>query len=110
MSRIQASTDMTQVKPEELARYIDLFFQEVVRTVNGKLDFATNINCKLLSMTFSAANADTTVSHGLGRVPAGYIVTSASAATSVYDGSISNTSSDLTLRASVAATVGLLVF
>ncbi len=110
MSSIQASTDMTQVKPEELAKFIDLFCQDVAETINGKLDFTTNFNCKLLSITFGAAATDTGVVHGLGRVPIGYIVTSASAATSVYSGSVSSSSTSLVLRASAAATVGLIVF
>lgn len=110
MSSISASTDMTQCKPEELTKFIDLFCQDVVDTVNGKLDFTTNFNCKLLSITFGSADTDTGIAHGLGRVPAGYIVTGASAATSVYNGSVSSSSTSLVLRASVAATVGLIVF
>ncbi len=110
MSKIQASTDMSNVKPEELAKFVDLFFQDVDRVVNGDLDFQTNFNCQILSITFSAVNTDTTLFHNLKRVPAGYIVISASAATSVYNGSMGNTSSSLFLRASSAATVGLLVF
>ncbi len=110
MSNITASTDMTQCRPEELAKFLDLFCQDVVNTVNGKLDFATNLNTKLISITFGAANTNTAVAHGLGRVPSGYIVTSASAATSVYTGSVPTSTSLLNLMASAAATVGLLVF
>ncbi len=110
MSSITASTDITNVKPEELPKFVDLFFQEVVQAINGGLDFQTNFNCQLLSITIGVANADTTLAHNLKRVPSGYIVTSASAPTSVYAGSIANTSSSITLRADRAATVGLLVF
>ncbi len=110
MSNITASSDMTQCKPEELAKFLDLFCQDVVSVVNGKLDFSTNFNSKLISITFGAANVNTSANHGLGRVPSGYIVTSATAATSVYNGSMPNTSSSINLMASAAATVGLLVF
>ena len=110
MSSITASTDMTQCKPEELAKFMDLFCQDVENTINGKLDFSTNFNCKLISITFGTANVNASALHGLGRVPSGYIVTRASAAVSVYDGSIANTTSSINLMASVPATVGLLVF
>ncbi len=110
MSSITESTDMTQVKPEELPKFVDLFFQDVVKVVNGDLDFQTNFNCKLISVTFGSANTDVSVGHGLGRVPAGYIVTGASAATSVYNGLTGNTNSNIVLRASAPATVGLLVY
>ncbi len=110
MSRITSSTDMTQCKPEELAKFIDIFCQNVENVVNGRLDFQTNLDCKLISITFSAANVSASVSHGLGRVPVGYIVTSASAATSVYKSTATNTTLVLNLMASAPATVGLLVF
>ena len=110
MSSITASTDMTQVKPEQLAEFVDKFFQDVEQTVNGNLDFKTNINCKLLSVTFSAANSSVATAHGLGRVPAGYIVTSATAALSVYNGSTGNDSTNIYLQASAPGTVGLIVF
>lgn len=110
MSKITESTDMTQVKPEELAKFVDLFFQQVADTINGNIDFQTNFNCKLINITFGAANVDVSAGHGLGRTPSGYIVTGASAATSVYNGSVANSSSNIVLRASAPATVGLLVY
>ncbi len=110
MSRITVTTDMTQCKPEELAKFLDHFCQNVEQVINGRLDFSTNLNCKLISITFSTANLSVPLDHGLGRVPAGYIVTSASAATSVYDSPVANTTSTINLMASAPATVGLLVF
>ncbi len=110
MSNITASSDMTQCKPEELAKFLDIFCQDVADTVNGKLDFTTNFNCKLISVTFGAAGVSTSAVHGLGRVPSGYIVTGASAATAVYNSTVANTASTINLIASAAATVGLLVF
>ena len=109
MSNITASTDITQVTPELLPKFVDLFFQSVKSTVNGNLDFATNFNCKLISVVFSAANANTLVNHGLGRTPAGYIITGASAATSVYNGTGTN-ATKIGLMASSPATVGLIVY
>ena len=110
MSSITASVEMDQAKPEELAKFLTLFSQDVVAQVNGKLDFQTNFNCKLISVTFSAANTNVSASHGLGRIPAGYIVTSSSASANVFNGTSGHTTSVINLQASAAATVGLLVY
>ena len=110
MSKIQASTGIAQVKPEEVQRFVDLFCQDVTRVVNGNLDFATNFNAKALSVNFSAANTDVAVAHGLGRVVVGYVQTGASAAMSLYDGSKASTSSTLYLRSSATGTARILVY
>jgi len=53
---------------------------------------------------FSLANSwagntiDTTITHNLGRVPIGYYVTKKTVSCDVYDGSISPTTSTITLR------------
>lgn len=110
MSKVTASTDIQQVKPDEVARFTDLAFQDIVSTLNGNLDFQTNFNCKILSVTFSAANTQVAISHGLGRIPAGYLQISSSVAASVYNGDSSSSSSVLYLKSSAPATVGLIVF
>lgn len=110
MSKISASPDISQVKPEELARFVDIFCHDVVQKVNGDLDFQNNINCKLVSIPFAAANTEASVSHGLGRVPTGYLVYGATAAMSVYNGVSTNTAALLYLRASAVGTANLIVF
>ena len=111
MSQIQASTSFHDNAKtlEELARFIDIFGQDVVRVVNGKLD-PSNWNGKLVSVTFTASATDTVVTHGLGRVVSKYVVTNKSAPIDVYDGSTPGTSQVLYLRASGAGTVGLWIF
>ena len=109
MSSITASTDISQVTPQLLPKFVDLFFQDVISVVNGGLDFSTNFNCKLISVVFSAANTNVVTPHGLGRTPTGYIIMNASAATSVYNGTGTNTT-QIGLKASSPATVGLIVF
>lgn len=111
MSRITASSDIQQVKPEEVQKYVDLFCQNVAEVVNGQLDFQTNFNSSVVSRSFSSANTDTVISHNLGRVPTGYLVASKSVSSDIYDGSSSASSSTITLKASVApVTVTLVVF
>lgn len=110
MSRITASTSIREVKPEEVPRFVDIFCQNVVTVVNGGLDFATNFNCKVVSVVFTAANTDTTVVHNLGRVASKYFPISKTVATDVYDGSVPSSSSAIILRATVPSTVTLVVF
>ncbi len=100
MSKIQASGDIDQVKPEDVQRYVDIFAQDVLRVVNGGLDFATNFNCKVMSVSLSNANADTAVAHNLGRVTSTYLIISKSVSSDIYNGS-AGTSSTLYLKATV---------
>ncbi len=110
MSKITASADIQQVKPEEVQRFVDLFCQDTLDTVNGKLDFATNFACKIIDVSFTAANTDTSVNHGLGRVASKYFPISKSAACDVYAGTAQSTSSTLILKGTAIATVTLVVF
>ncbi len=110
MSKLTAAPDLSQVKPEDVARYADLFAQDVVDTVNGDLDFDSNFNAKEVTATFSAANTDLAIQHNLGRTPVRYIVTSATTAMSVYNGSIASTSSILYLRSSATGVATLLIY
>ena len=110
MSKVTASTDFDRVKPEDLPKFLSLFGEQVVQVLNNGLDFQSNFNCALISVTFSAANTDTAVSHGLGRVPTGYLIYSRSTAMDVYDGVTAWTSDTLYLRTSTTGTIGVIVF
>lgn len=110
MSKVTQSMDIAQVKPEETQRFTDLALKDIAQQINGKLDFATNFNGKLLSVTFAAANTQVSVAHGLGRVPQGYIITMDDSGVKVFNGTTSNTATTLYLRASGPGTVGLLVY
>ncbi|MES1988817.1 MAG: hypothetical protein V4440_12475 [Pseudomonadota bacterium] len=110
MSKIQASANMSQVTPDQLQRFLDIFCSNVVDTVNGKLDFATNFNAKFLNVTFTTALTNTTAIHGLGRVPSGYIIVGLSAQMIVSDGTSQSTASAIVLQSSIAGTARLLVY
>lgn len=110
MSKITASAEIDQVKAEDVQRFTDIFCHDVADTVNGKLDFENNFDCKVIDVSFLAANTDTSVSHGLGRVPSRYFPISKSAACDVYAGTAPSTSSTLILKGSAIATVTLVVF
>lgn len=110
MSKIQASGGIAQVKPEDVPRFVDIFCQEVLRVVNGGLDFSTNFDCKIVSATFTVANSDLAVAHGLGRVAGGYFPINKSAAMDIYTGSGQGTASTIYLRSSAVGAVDLVVF
>lgn len=110
MSKITASPDIQQVPPEQAQRFIDLFCQDVIDKVNGKLDFATNFNCKVLTVKFTAANTDAAVQHNLGRVASNYILAGQTVAMQVYNGASTNTSTTLYLRSTAAGSATVIVF
>lgn len=108
--RIQASTDINRVDAEDVPRYVAIVLGQIVSALNNGLSFVDNFQGEIASMTFTAANADTSIENPIGRVPSGYLVLSRSASMIVYDGSVASTASTLTLRASATGTVSLLVF
>ena len=109
MSRINP-VNLSNVSPEQLPRFADQFAQSVVQAINGDLDFSSNFNCLILSLTFTAANANTVFNHGLGRIPANYLQVGQTAGMVVYNGTLSHTVSQLNLRSTAAGTVQLLIF
>lgn len=110
MSKLSASYEFQACPTADLPRFLTLFGEQVARILNNGLDFETNFNSKLVSLTFSSANVDTSVAHGLGRVPSGYIIIGLSADLTVYDGIGTNTTTNLFLRASATGTARLLVY
>ncbi len=111
MSKVTASSDIDNVKPEEVARFVDIALQDIIATVNGKLDFAANFNAKEVTVIFTAANTDTAAVHGLGRVATRYILTSSNVALNViYTGAAAGTSSTMYLKSSVVGTATILIY
>lgn len=110
MSKITASPKLAQVQQDEHQRFADIFASDVVDKVNGKLDFQNNFNCKLVTITFTAPGVESSVDHGLGRVPSGYIVYGQSTAMSIHNGTSTNTATTLYLISNAAGTANLVVF
>jgi len=82
----------------------------ICQLLNGKITYFDNFDCKTVSFTFNAANAQQVVLHGLNRIPAGYFVIGSKAAVQVYNGANKNTTQALYVQATVATTVTLLIF
>lgn len=110
MSKITASADIQQVKPEEVQKYVDLFCQDVTEVVNGKLDFVNNFASKVITASFTQANTDTVVTHNLGRATSNFLVASKSASCDIYNGSSQSTNSFKLKSTVVPVTVTLVVF
>lgn len=110
MSKITASPKLAQVEAEDLQRFADIFCSDVVDKVNGKLDFQTNFNGKIVTIVFTGSGVQSSVEHGLGRVPAGYITITQTTAMSLYNGTSTNTASTLYLMSNASGTATLLVF
>lgn len=108
--KITADASIDRAKPEEQPKFISLLFDQIVQALNGRLSISDNFDAKILTVTFSAANIDFFVPHGLGRVPSAYIQAGSTAATNIYDGSVGNSAQLICLRASAASTVRLVVF
>jgi hypothetical protein len=110
MSRLIRSFDFDRVTPDDLGRYLNQWCEDAVAVINGGIDFATNFNANEITINFSAANTDTPIAHGLARSPNRYILTSATAAISLYDGTLATTSSIIYLRSSATGTATILFY
>ncbi len=94
---------------EELIKFVSISFDDVVNVVNGNIGF-DNLGVFMLNATFSAANAEITFEHKLGRAPSGYLVKGLTAAMTVYDGVTANTADKIYLKSSAAGTARLIIF
>jgi hypothetical protein len=92
-----------------IARNISLTQTSTRAILHG--DKGGNLDAKYIVFTSAGANADNTISHGLNRVPRGYLVVEADKGCSVYDGLLAWTETTITLRVDVATVaLKILVF
>lgn len=86
-------------------------YELIARVVNGNISFGDgttpdNINGVFANVTAPAApNTDFTITHNLGRVPVGYWIIQKDRACDVYTGTVAATTTNLTLKATVASAV-----
>lgn len=108
--RLTASEKIDTLKDEsEFKRFLVNFLTEVKLAINGNLNFIDNFGGREISVTFTAANTNTRVSTGQRVVPTKYIVQGATAAMSIYDGTLPSQAGVLFLRSSAVGTARLLV-
>jgi hypothetical protein len=110
--KIQAATNFQNVsekKPEDVPRFVDIFAQDVVQVVNGNIEPVSNIRCAFVPINFSEANTDVTVSHGLNKVPSACLPASLSTNMIIYSGSTANTANQITLKSSAVGSAVVLL-
>lgn len=95
---------------DDLIKYLSPVLSEISDTINGKLDFDSNIRTSFVTCVFTAANVETAITHTVGRVPMGYILAGSSAVTRLYDGTTANTDSIIYLKSDAAVTARILIF
>lgn len=111
MGKIRPTTNLSNVKEvPELIRFIQPFLEDVGATINGGLTLNDNMAIVFTEFTFTTANTNYAVRHGLGRVPLGYIPTKQTVAGSLYTGVGSWDSEIIYLKSSVALTATILFF
>lgn len=108
--KLTAAADVSNVKGDDVQRFVTAFQTQVQDAVNGNLTFGENIKAQIVSVDFTAANAQTQVSHTLGKVPGGYFLVGASAAMSLYNGTSANTTELLYIRSTAVGQASVLVF
>lgn len=127
MARIVPNLDFVALLPTKasLSNFLQMLrkvYTNLALTFNGKIGFGDGTNFDNISGTWAnttapaAPNTDFTITHNLGRVPVGYWVMQKDRACDVYTGSVAATTTQLTLRATVASAVlrlfivGILLF
>jgi hypothetical protein len=85
-------------------------YRTISRVINGNLGFGDGTNTDNISgvwksVTITLADTDITVTHNLGRIPVGYLVMSKTQACDIYDGSVAPTTTQITLKGSVAGAI-----
>lgn len=111
MGRVRNLLDTLNLKTvEELSRFASNALREIQQIINGNISFDDNFRGKTFTVVFNSANADTKIDHGLGFVPTSYLVTSQTAAMSIYNGTQTATGQIFFLRSSAVGTATVFLF
>jgi len=108
--------NFTVIKPEQksLSDFVQMLktvYQNFIQVLNGNVGFGDgtipdNISGSWINVVAPVApNTDFTVNHNLQRLPVGYWIMQKDRACDVYTGSVAATTTQLTLRATVASAV-----
>jgi len=108
--------NFTLVRPEQksLDKFVQMIkqvYQNLIGVINGQIGFGDganldNINGSWINVVAPVApNTDFTVNHNLQRLPVGYWIMQKDRACDIYTGSVAATSTQITLRATVASAV-----
>lgn len=89
---------------------LTLFLKDVYNILLKGITPTDNFRGTLVDVTFSAADTDTEIRHGLQFVPQNYFVVGTSAAMSIYDGSTDATKVFFYLRSNAIGTARVFLF
>ena len=91
----------------ELCRIIRLGYEQLVGIVNGRISFGDGTNSDNIDGVWAdvttpfAPDTNFSVTHNLGRLPAGYFVARREIATEIYDGTDAWTETTISLRSTI---------
>ena len=96
---------------EDIQRGLEDYFEKFRLIINGGINIEDNCDVGVVSATMDATpGVATTVAHGLGRTPSGYILAGSDRACRIYNSTASD-STNLYLKCDVAsAAITVLVF
>jgi len=105
---------VVEPKKDSLNQFVQMLkqvYQNLIGVINGQIGFGDgtnldNINGSWINVVAPVApNTDFTVNHNLGRLPVGYWIMEKDRACDVYTGGVAATTTQLTLKATVASAV-----
>jgi len=90
---------------KRLLQILEEWQQNLKSILDGGLSFEDNMDVSLVTVTSDATpGTEFSVSHGLGKVPTGYIVYKQGGAGTIYNGPTANTATTLYLRSDASST------
>jgi len=90
--------------------YLSQLLGQIQNILNGHVSLTDNCQTQIVSAQFHAANANQGFPHTLNKIPSGYILVGAAAATNIYNGTQANTVNTIYLQSTVATSASVLVF
>lgn len=110
MSKLTRYADFGRMKEfDKFAGACSSAFADLVDIVNGNIDFQTNVNCVFVEFEIQA-DVELTVSHSLGRVPVGRIVTYQTCQEVIYDSDTTATIDTINLWCGSSGSVRMILF
>lgn len=111
MPNILYTLDFVPVGESGLVRFalmVRKLYEQLARIINGQINFGDGLLRDNIDGAWGVvpdtgpANTDFTVVHNLGRIPVGYWLMTTDVATNIYTGTVSWTSTEITLKSSAA--------
>jgi len=103
--------NISQIESEEdRTKAIGLFLKDVYSILSHGWTFQDNAKGALLNVTFTAANSEVKIRHGLDFVPSNYLLCGSTAAMSLYDGVTAADKQFFYLRSSAIGSAKVFLF